>query len=124
MSLIKITNRTIEVSEINADYMMDTKINVQSVVLIPGVYFKFDSFIDIIENNSDGAVKARLISSIGNVEPRVWVFNQRLQLGFVYADCAFNVGAKVFFNIGELHHGNDAWSTHMKMKLKAEDAVL
>ena len=119
---IKETNRTIEISAIDSDYMMDQKINVQSVVFIPGVKAQDSNYVDIIEFGS--LVKVKLISSIGQVESRAWIFNQRLQLGFIFANCVFTTGAKVIFNIGELHYGNDAITTRMKMKLKAEDVVL
>ena len=121
---IKITNRTIEISHIDSDYMMPTKLNVQSVVFIPGTVLKDNSYVNIIENNATPPLKIQLLSSIGTKEVRVWVFNQRLQLGFVFADGVFNTYAKVIFNIGEIKDGNNAISTHMKMKLKAEDAVL
>ena len=123
---IKTTNRTIEVSAIDSDYMMDRNLNVQSVVFLPGVYLKTDSVVYIVENSIHAVdpVKAMLTSTIGAAEPRAWIFNQRLQLGFVYLNCVFNVGAKVIFNIGEIHRGNDAISTQMKMQLSAEDVVL
>ena len=130
MSLIKTTNRTIEVSEINADYMMPLKTNVQSVVFIPGIIFKGDNYVYIIENNSDSSVKAFLQSTITQTEPRMWIFNQRLQLGFIYLNGVFDIGAKVIFNIGELHYGSggsnvrvNAWSPEMKMKLSQETAI-
>jgi len=126
MSLIKTTNRIIEVSEINEDYMMDQKLNVQSVVLLPGIYLKFASYVDIVENSEYDAdpVKVRLISSINPwlPEPRVWLFNQRLQLGFVYENCVFNVGAKVIFNLRpEVRREEAIFGLSTKMKLKAED---
>ena len=125
MSLIKTTNRIIEISEISEDYMMGQKLNVQSVVFLPGICFKFVSFVDIVENSIYDAdpVKVRLINTISHVEPRVWLFNQRLQLGFVYADCVFNVGAKVIFNLRpEVRREEAIFNTSTKMKLKAEDA--
>ena len=124
MSVVKVTNRTIEVSEIDEDYMMPAKLNVQSVVLIPGTVLKDDSMVPIIENSPDSPVKVLLTSTISTYESRCWQLNQRLQLGFVYLDSVFNTGAKVIFNIGELHSGNDSVSTRMTMKLNAEDAVL
>lgn len=95
---IKETNRTIEVSAIDADYMMDTNLNVESVVFIPGAA---DDQVDITEDSNYTAdpVKVRLIC--GNNEPRAWLFHQRLRLGFVVADGTFNAGSKVIFNIGE-----------------------
>lgn len=126
---IKVTNRIIEISDIDSDYMMSQELNVQSVILIPGIYFlKQISYVYIVENSSydSDPVKVKLISSIGFTEPRVWLFNQRLQLGFVYADCHFNPRAKVIFNlrpeIKKEDKGNFGLST--KMKLKAEDAIL
>ena len=97
---IKTTNRTIEVSVIDSDYMMDTEINVQSVVFIPGAA---DDSVDIVESSGETAdpVKVRLISADG--EPQGWIFNQRLRLGFVVANGTFSEGSKVIFNIGELH---------------------
>lgn len=123
---IKITNRTIEISDIDSDYMMGQKINVQSVVLLPGATLKASNYVDIIENSVEAVdpVKVRLFSSIGEVEPRVWIFNQRLQLGFVFANAELGLSSKVIFNIGEIHRGNDAINTRMLMKLSAEDAVL
>jgi hypothetical protein len=93
------TNRTIEVLVVDEDYMMGLEINVQSVVFIPG---QATDVVDIIENNIGGTnpVKVQLYS--GDGEPRGWIFNQRLQLGFTYADGVFTGGAKVIFNIGEL----------------------
>jgi hypothetical protein len=95
---IKTTNRTIEVSAIDEDYMMNTGINVESVVFIPGAE---DDFVDITESSTYATdpVKVRLVS--GNNEPRAWLFNQRLQLGFVFANGTFTAGSKVIFNIGE-----------------------
>ena len=120
---IKTTNRTIEVSAIDEDYMMDTGLNVQSVVFIPGTVLKDNSIVAIIEGSANTPVKAVLTSTIATKEARAWIFNQRLQLGFVFADGVFNSGSKVIFNLGELHSGNDAISTRMKMKLNAEDIV-
>ena len=96
---VKSTNRTIEVSAIDEDYMMDTGINVESVVFIPGAV---DDVVDIVESSVETAdpVKVRLQS--GDNEPRGWLFNQRLRLGFVFADGTFTAGSKVIFNIGEV----------------------
>ena len=132
MSLIKTTNRTIEVSEINADYMMPLKTNVQSVVFIPGIIFKGDNYVYIIENSIHAVnpVKAFLQSTITQTEPRMWIFNQRLQLGFTYLNGVFDIGAKVIFNIGELHFNRrttnvriNVWSPEMKMKISQETAI-
>jgi hypothetical protein len=121
---VKTTNRTIEVAVKDTDYMMPTKLNVQSVVLIPGTIQKGDNYVYIIENNSDSSVKILLTSTITQTESRFWIFNQRLQLGFIYLNGVFDIGAKVIFNIGEIHCGNDAWTPEMKMKLSQETAIL
>ena len=99
MSTVQVTNRTIEVSAIDEDYMMDQEINVQSVVFLPGAA---SDVVDIIENSTYGTnpVKVRLLC--GDDEPRGWIFNQRLQLGFTFANGTFTQGAVVIFNIGEL----------------------
>ena len=96
---IKTTNRTIEVSAIDEDYMMDQEINVQSVVFLPGAT---DDVVDIVENSIEATdpTKVQLLS--GDGEPRGWILNQRLQLGFVFATGTFSAGSKVIFNIGEL----------------------
>ena len=120
---IKTTNRTIEVAVVDADYMMPIKLNVQSVVFIPGTILKGDNYVYIIENNSDSSVKILLTSTITQTEPRAWIFNQRLQLGFIYANGVFDTGAKVIFNIGEIHPGNNAINMEMRLKLCAEVAI-
>jgi len=120
---VKTTNRTIEVTVVDADYMMPTKLNVQSVVFIPGTILKGDNYVYIVENHPSYPVKVLLTSTITQTEPRVWVFNQRLQLGFVYANGVFDTGAKVIFNIGEIHRGNDIFNTEMRLKLCAEVAI-
>jgi len=96
---IKITNRTIEISAIDEDYMMPQNINVQSVVFLPGA---INDSVDIVENSihATNPIKVRLVS--GDGEPRGLILNQRLQLGFVFANGIFTLGAIVIFNIGEL----------------------
>jgi len=96
---VKVTNRTIEVSAIDSDYMMPQNINVESVVFIPGAA---NDVVYITENSGETAdpVKVKLIS--GDGEPRIWYSNQRLQLGFIFASGIFTQGAKVIFNIGEV----------------------
>lgn len=123
---IKATNRTVEISKIDSDYMMPTKLNVQSVVFISGAAFKTTDFVYIVENSVHALnpIKALLTSSIGQAEARAWILNQRLQLGFVFLDGVFNTGSMVIFNLGEIHYGNDVISTQMKMQLSAEDPVL
>jgi hypothetical protein len=96
---IKVTNRTIEVSAIDANYMMDTKINVDSVIFIPGA---LDDVVDIVESSVEAADPAKVQLKSGDGEPRGWTFgNQRLRLGFVFANGTFTQGSKVIFNIGE-----------------------
>ena len=134
MSTIIATNRTIEVSEINADYMMDPLLNVQSVVLIPGPSIKWTDQVYIVEDSpyEDDPIKCFLDSSITGYEPRMWIFNQRLRLGFVFADGIFSTGSKVIFNIGELTYSHrrvnytrcNCWTPEMKMKLSQQTAVI
>lgn len=97
---VKVTNRTIEVSSIDSNYSMEIGLNVIDVVFIPGAA---DDVVDIVEISTETTdpVKVRLQS--GDGEPRAWKFNQRLRLGFVFADGTFTAGSKVIFNIGELH---------------------
>lgn len=123
---IKITNRVIEISNIDSDYMMPSKFNVQSVVFISGAAFKVTDYVYIIEDSlyATDPIKVLLISSIGQTEVRAWIFNQRLRLGFKVLDGVFSIGSKVIFNIGEIRCGNNAINTQMKMKLSAEDMVL
>lgn len=127
------TNRTIEVSGIDSDYMMPLKTNVQSVVFIPGMSLKTPDYVTIIENSpyTTNPVKIKLINLVGGHEARTWIFNQRLQLGFVFADCSLDAWCKVIFNIGELHYSNrvtniriSTMNTRMLMKLNTEDTIL
>ena len=93
------TNRTIEVSAIDVDYMMPVGINVDSVVFIPGA---IDDIVDIIENSIETTDPVKVQLKSGDGEPRGWrFFGQRLQLGFVFADGTFTANSKVIFNIGE-----------------------
>ena len=96
---VKATNRTIEVSAIDEDYMMDTGINVESVVFIPGAA---DDVVDIIENSIETTDPVVVRLQSGDGEPRGWTFNQRLQLGFTFANGTFTATSKVIFNIGEI----------------------
>lgn len=96
---IKNTGRTIEISAIDSDYIMDPEINVESVVFIPGAA---DDKIEIREYTGDvttSPAKTLLIS--GDGEPRTQYFRQRLRLCFEFASGTFTAGAKVIFNIGE-----------------------
>ena len=95
----KETNRTIEISDIDSDYMMDQKLNVQSVVFIPGAA---SDAVYIVENSEETTDPVKVLLASGDGEPRGWYFgNQRLQLGFVFASGTFSQGAMVIFNIGE-----------------------
>lgn len=96
---IKTTNRTIEVSTIDEDYMMDSGINVISTVFIPGAV---DDVVDIIENSVETVDPVAVRLQSGDGEPKGWYFNQRLQLGFTFANGTFTAGSKVIFNIGEV----------------------
>jgi hypothetical protein len=96
---VKVTNRTIEVSAIDESYMMDTGINVQSVVFIPG---QADDVVNIVENSTETVDPTKVQLLCLTLEPRSMIFNQRLQLGFVFANGIFTANSKVIFNIGEL----------------------
>jgi len=102
------TNRTIEISSIDSDYMMPPRTNVQSVIFIPGISLKGANYVNIIENSPHviDPVKIKLINLIGDRDPREWIFNQRLQLGFNVADCYLDTWCRIIFNIGELHYSN------------------
>lgn len=95
---VKETNRTIEVSSIDSDYEMDTGLNVESVVFIPGAS---SDVVDIVESSDEAVDPVKVQLKSGDGEPRGWLFNQRLRLGFVFANGTFTAGAKVIFNIGE-----------------------
>lgn len=95
---VQSTNRTIEVSAIDSDYMMGQKINVWSVELIGSA----NDHVYIVENSTytNDPVKCHL--KIAADENRNhYFFGQRLQLGFVVANGTFSQGSKVIFNIGE-----------------------
>ena len=96
---VKETNRTIEVSAIDEDYTMDIGLNVESVIFIPGAT---DDVVDIVENSTYTVNPVKVQLKSGDGEPRAWFFNQRLQLGFVFANGTFTAGSKVIFNIGEV----------------------
>ena len=97
---IKTTNRTIEVSAIDEDYMMDIGLNVESVIFIPGAT---GDVVDIIESSTYATDPVKIQLKSGDGEPRGWLFNQRLRLGFIFADGTFTADAKVIFNIGEIN---------------------
>ena len=93
------TDRTIEISSIDSDFIMDPEINVESVVLIPGAQ---NDEVEIREYTGDvttSPTKTFLVS--GDGEPRTQYFRQRLRLCFEFASATFTAGAKVIFNIGE-----------------------
>ena len=96
---VKETNRTIEVSAIDENYMMDVGINVDSVVFLPGAA---NDKVYIIENSIETTDPVKVLFQSGDGEPRGWTFgNQRLQLGFIFANGTFSQGSIVIFNIGE-----------------------
>jgi hypothetical protein len=96
---IKTTNRTIEVSAIDEDYMMPVGINVDSVVFLPGAAA---DLVYIIESSIETTDPVKVLLESGDNEPRGWLFgNQRLRLGFTFADGTFTATSKVIFNIGE-----------------------
>jgi len=94
------TNRTIEISAIDADYMMPQELNVQSVVFLPG---GAADKVYIEENSIETTNPIKVLLESGDDEPRGWIFNQRLQLGFTFATGIFTATSKVIFNIGELN---------------------
>lgn len=97
---VKVTNRTIEVSAIDANYSMDPGLNVHSVHFIPGA---IDDVVDIVEISTETAdpVKARLMADITDEPRTVYFGGQRLRLGFVFASGTFSSGSKVIFNLSE-----------------------
>lgn len=96
---INSTNRTIEISVIDSDFIMDPDVNVESVVLIPGAT---DDEVEIREYTGDVTTSpAKTFLFSGDGEPRVQYFRQRIRLCFEFASATFTVGAKVIFNIGE-----------------------
>ena len=97
---VKTTNRTIEVSAIDEDYMMDPGLNVESVIFIPGAS---GDVVDIVEDSVEAVDPVKIQLKSGDGEPRGWLFNQRLRLGFVFANGTFTANAKVIFNIGEIN---------------------
>jgi hypothetical protein len=94
---VKVTSRTIEVSAIDADYMMPLGLNVWSVELIGSANDK----VYIIENNDANDVTKCFLQRAADENRNHYFFGQRLQLGFVFADGTFSAGSKVIFNIGE-----------------------
>ncbi len=93
------TNRTIEVSAIDEDYMMDQGLNVQDVVFLPGAA---DDKVYIIEDSVETTDPIKVLLESGDNEPRGWnMHGQRLRLGFVFANGTFSQGSIVIFNIGE-----------------------
>jgi hypothetical protein len=93
------TNRTIEISAIDENYMMDVGINVDSVVFLPGAA---DDEVYIIESSIETTDPVKVLLQSGDGEPRGWTFgNQRLRLGFTFANGTFSQGSIVIFNIGE-----------------------
>jgi hypothetical protein len=98
---IKTTNRTIEITEIDEDYIMGPETSVESVVFIPGAAA---DQIEIREYTGDVAtspVKGLLKS--GDAEPRIQYFRQRVRLCFDFSavTTTLTAGMKVIFNIGE-----------------------
>jgi hypothetical protein len=94
---VKTTNRTIEVSAIDSNYMMTDSENVESVVFIPGAA---DDVVEIIESSIETTDPVKVKLQSGDGEPRVWYCHQNLKLGFTFANGTFTAGSKVIFNIG------------------------
>ena len=99
MSTIITTNRTIEISAIDADYTMGLELNVESVVFLPGAANDSVEIREFVEAVATSPAKTLLIS--GDGEPRTQYFRQRLRLCFEFASGTFTAGAKIIFNIGE-----------------------
>ena len=97
---IKITNRTIEISDIDSDYLMNDGLNVESVVFIPGGW---GDYVEIIESSEYAVdpIKTVLVSILGL--PKVMYFNQNLRIGFTFANGSFSATSRVIFNIGEIN---------------------
>ena len=79
--------------------MMDPGINVMSVVFIPGAA---NDVVDIVEDSIESTDPVVVQLKCGDGEPKGWYFNQRLRLGFVFANGTFTAGSKVIFNIGDI----------------------
>ena len=101
MSTINATNRTIDISAIDADYIMDPEVNVESVVLIPGAD---DDQVEIREyTGAVGTSPVKTLLQSGDGEPRTMYFRQRVRLCFEFGDVTTKLSAssRVIFNIGE-----------------------
>jgi len=94
------TDRTIEISDIDSDYILDPQINVESVVLIPGAD---DDKVEIREyyRGSLATSPAKTLLHSGNGEPRTQYFRQRVRVCFEFATATLTAGAKIIINIGE-----------------------
>lgn len=96
---INSTSRTIEISSIDSDYIMDPEINVESVVFIPGAT---DDEVEIREYTGDVTTSlAKTLLLSGDGEPRTQYFRQRVRLCFEFASATLTAGARIIFNIGE-----------------------
>jgi len=101
MSTINATSRTIDISAINADYIMDPETNVESVVLVPGAD---DDQVEIREyTGAVGTSPVKTLLMSGDGEPRTQYFRQRVRLCFEFgaATTKLSGGSRVIFNIGE-----------------------
>lgn len=94
---IKATGQTIEISNIDSDFMMRSTIYVRSVVFIPGRSY---DCVDITENSQHEKDPIKIRLHCKNGDAKCFEFNQQLQLGFTFANGTFSNGAKVIFNIG------------------------
>ncbi len=93
------TGRTIEISAIDSDYIMNPEINVESVVFIPGASGDNIEIREYVDDVATSPAKTLMLS--GDGEPRTQYFRQRLRLCFEFASGTFTAGAKIIFNIGE-----------------------
>jgi hypothetical protein len=98
---IVVTNRTIEITAMDEDYIMEPEISVESVVFIPGAA---DDQFEIREYTGDVAtspVKGLFMS--GDGEPRIQYFRQRVRLCFDFdaLTTTHTAGMKIIINTGE-----------------------
>jgi len=93
------TNRTVEISSIDSDYIMDPHTLVESVVLIPGASGDKIEIREYTGNVTTSPAKTFLHS--GDGEPRTQYFSERIRLCFEFASGVLTAGAKIIFNINQ-----------------------
>lgn len=100
---VKTTKRTIEVSAIDADYMMSDGEIIWSVFFVPGAKGD-EAFIseDSVETVDPVKCHLRLGLDTEAYQPLEHYFHgQKMRLGFDFSDGTFSGGSKVIFNIGD-----------------------